>query len=195
MTATTTTYGKHAAPVGVTPAIALINPKYGHNVGAAIRAASCYDVKQVFWTGNRVRQDLEAKQRLPREERMKGYGSVEAIELDYFFNAFPQGTVPVAIELTPGAEQLPMFEHPENALYVFGPEDGSIPGKTLQHCHRFVTIPTHHCLNLATAVATVLYDRRCKRQLAGLEKIVPMDEMLHEDRGFIEQVSVFGVES
>lgn len=195
MTTTSSTYGKHAAPVGITPAIALINPKYGHNVGAAIRAASCYDVKQVFWTGDRVRQDLEAKKRLPREERMKGYGAVDAIELDYFFDAFPKGTVPVAIELTPGAEQLPAFEHPENALYVFGPEDGSIPGKTLAFCHRFVVIPTHHCLNLATAVSTVLYDRRAKRQRDGLEPVLPMDQMLHEDRGFIEDVSVFGVET
>lgn len=190
-----TTYGKTANPVGVTPAIALINPKYGHNVGAAIRAASCYDVKQVFWTGERVRQDLAGKKRLPREERMKGYGAVQAIEFDYFFDCFPKGTVPVAIELTPGAEQLPAFEHPENALYVFGPEDGSIPGKTLAFCHRFVAIPTHHCLNLATAVSTVLYDRRMKRQLSGLEPVLPMDEMLHENRGFLEEVSVFGVES
>jgi tRNA(Leu) C34 or U34 (ribose-2'-O)-methylase TrmL len=29
-------------------------------------------------------------------------------------------------------------------------------------CHRFVKIPTKHCLNLANAVATVLYDRHAK---------------------------------
>jgi hypothetical protein len=37
----------------------------------------------------------------------------------------------------------------------------------LSHCHRFVVIPTRHCLNLATAVATVLWDREYKRWLRG----------------------------
>lgn len=187
------TYGKHSKPIGVTPAIALENPKYGHNVSGAIRAASCFGIEQVFWSGSRVRLDLESKTRLPREERMKGYGAVQAIESDRFFDAFPAGTVPVAIELTPNAELLTQFEHPENALYVFGPEDGSIKSVTLRHCQRFVAIPTHHCLNLATAISVVLYDRRMKRQLAGLEPMLPMDEMLHEDRGFID--GVFSVES
>ena len=27
---------------GVTPAVALVDPKFPHNVGAAVRAASCY---------------------------------------------------------------------------------------------------------------------------------------------------------
>lgn len=192
---TTSLYGKNAKPVGKTPAIALVDPKYGHNVGAVVRSASCFGIRQVFWSGDRVHQDLDKKTRLPREVRMKAYGSVETYNLDMFFDAFPPGTVPVAIELTPGAELLPHFEHPENALYVFGPEDGSIRGKMLQHCHRFVAIPTHHCLNLATAVSITLYDRRMKRQLAGLEPVLPMDEMLREDRGFIESVKLFGVET
>jgi len=187
--------GKDAAPVGVAPAVALCNPKYGHNVGAVVRAASCFGIGQVWFSGDRVRQDVEAKKRLPREERMKGYKHVEIREYDRFFDAFPPSVVPVAIELTPGAEMLSQFEHPENALYVFGPEDGSIPSVMLRHCHRFVAIPSHFCLNLAAAVNVVLYDRRAKRQMAGLEPILPMDEMLHEHRGYLEDVDqIYGVE-
>lgn len=37
---------------------------------------------------------------------------------------------------------------------------------------------------MATAVATVLYDRRMKRQLAGLEEIKPASQILNEQRGF-----------
>ena len=69
----------------------------------------------------------------------------------------------MAVEVRENAESLPHFEHPENAVYVFGPEDGSLGRLTLQHCHRFVVLPTKHCLNLATAVSTVLYDREAKR--------------------------------
>ena len=40
--------------------------------------------------------------------------------------AMPAGAVPVAVELVPGAEDITWFEHPENAAYVFGPEDGTL---------------------------------------------------------------------
>src|SRR5437764_14582815 len=58
---------------GITPAIALVDPKFPHNVGAAVRAASCYGVRQVWFSGDRVRLDGARRQRLPREERMRGY--------------------------------------------------------------------------------------------------------------------------
>ena len=75
---------------------------------------------------------------------------------------------PVAIELRPNAESLVDFIHPDAdggptpPVYVFGPEDGSLPGPLLKRCHRFVVIPSFECLNLATSVATVLYDRMSK---------------------------------
>jgi tRNA C32,U32 (ribose-2'-O)-methylase TrmJ len=40
--------------VGANLAVALIRPKYPHNVGAATPAASCYGVPQVWFTGKRV---------------------------------------------------------------------------------------------------------------------------------------------
>ena len=70
--------------------------------------------------------------------------------------------IPVAIEMRPNSENLMTFEHPKNAVYVFGPEDGSIDPRILSKCERFVVIPTLHCTNLAAAVYTVLYDRALK---------------------------------
>ncbi len=90
---------------------------------------------------------------------------------------------PIAVEIRPDAESLVIFEHPEDALYVFGPEDGGLPKPVRLLCHRFVVIPTHHCLNLADAVNVVLYDRRLKRTLAGLEPLGPVRDMLREHRG------------
>ena len=169
---------------GRPPAVALINPKYPHNVGAALRACSCWGVGQLWWTGDRVVLDVPRGERLPREERMRGYRDVEMVPDDRVFDRFPPGSVtPVAVELRPDAESLVTFEHPEDALYVFGPEDGSLPKPVRLLCHRFVVIPTHHCLNLAAAVNVVLYDRRCKRQLAGREPTGPVRDMLREHRG------------
>lgn len=159
---------KTAAPIGTTPSILLVNPKYGHNVGGVLRLASCYGLAQVWHTGNRIeyKSGKKGRVRLPREERMKGYRDVQLINFDYPFEQF-QDVTPVAIEVRPNAERLHDFEHPEHPLYVFGPEDGSIDQVFLRHCHRFVVIPTRHCLNLATAVATVLWDRQYKSFLNG----------------------------
>jgi tRNA(Leu) C34 or U34 (ribose-2'-O)-methylase TrmL len=171
-------------PKGRPPAVVLIDPKFPHNVGGALRACSCWGMRQLWWTGGRVTLDHAKGQRLPREERMKGYKHVELIADDDVFDRFERGSVtPVAVELRQQSESLVSFIHPENALYVFGPEDGSLPKSVLRLCHRFVVIPTHHCLNLAAAVNVVLYDRRLKRQLTGLESAYPVEEILHEHRG------------
>ena len=172
-------YGKNAKKLGRYPAIVLNNPKYAANVGAAVRAASCFGAKQVWRTGNSVR--LEDGERLPREERMKGYKDVDLRQFDYPFEHFDRGVTPVAIELLDNTECLFDFVHPENAVYVFGPEDGSIDQVTRRFCHRFVTIPTKHCTNLAAAVYLVLYDRMLKHYQATGER-----PELDENRGFID---------
>ena len=149
-------WGQNTPPKGKTPAVVLINPKYPHNVGAAVRAASCFGAKQVWWTADRVKLDTAKGQRLPREERMKGYRDVEMINYDYPFMMFPKGVTPVAVEFRNNTENIYDFEHPENPVYVFGPEDGSLARVHYKLCHRRVWIPTKHCLNLAAAVAITL---------------------------------------
>lgn len=166
-----------------TPAVILTNPKYIHNIGGTIRACSCFGIDTLMWTGKRIQIDPESKERIPREERMKGYRSVEWFQTDRPFDFLPPDAVPVAIELTESSEPMTTFEHPEKAVYVFGPEDGSVTQMVRRFCHRFVYIPTHHCVNLSAAVYMTLYDRRLKRQMAGLEPILPINEMLKESRG------------
>jgi len=151
-----------------TPAIIMHNPKYPHNVGAAVRACSCFDADLIIWSGNRVphpddtKATANKKYRLPREERMKGYNHVELVNDDYPFNRFSKDVTPVAVEVRDNSEVLPHFVHPENPVYVFGPEDGSIPQIYLKHCQRFLIIPSPFCLNLAAAIYVVLYDRMAK---------------------------------
>lgn len=112
----------------------------------------------MLWTGDRVHP--EEYDRLPREERMKGFRDVEwkkeSKPLDIL-----KGT-PVCVEIHENSIPLTVFEHPKDAVYVFGPEDGGVPQVIRQHCHWFVHIPAFHCLNLAAALNVVLYDRATK---------------------------------
>jgi tRNA(Leu) C34 or U34 (ribose-2'-O)-methylase TrmL len=163
------------------PAIVIIDPKYPHNVAAAIRACACFSVKSLIWTGERVNPAKYS--RLPREERMKGYKHVDFRNDERPFELLPKDCVPVCVEVFENSEPLTTFEHPENAAYVFGPEDGRVPQVIRRHCHRFLHIPAHFCLNLSAAINVVLAHRLMSRQLAGKEPILPLREMLVEVRG------------
>lgn len=146
-------------------AVCLINPKYPRNVGNVLRACSNFGADVLAWTPERVDHpnDWPPSERLPREMRMDLYRDV-AIE------THPRHTIvtrfadrtPVAVEVRENAESLPTFVHPEDALYVFGPEDNSLDRGILTACHRFVVIPTKSCMNLAATVNVVLYDRLVK---------------------------------
>lgn len=149
---------------GKTPAIVLINPKYPNNLGMIVRLASCFGIGQIWFTGKRMTDEISNLSRLPREERLKGYQDVQLIHNDYPFNFFNKPSI-VGIEVKEGSQILPYFNHPKNAIYVFGPEDDSIPKGYSACCHQFVTIPVKHCLNLATAVSVVLYDRLSKTNI------------------------------
>lgn len=174
-----------APGMGVASAVILIDPKYGHNAASALRSCAAFGIGQLWITGDRVLDQWAGRGRLHREERMKSYGSTDVFLCDYPFDAFA-GAVPVAVEVRQDAEPLTDFEHPENAVYVFGPEDGGLHVAQARNCHRFVIIPSLHCLNLATAVTVVLADRVMKRQRAGLEPRRPSYATLAEHRGFID---------
>jgi tRNA C32,U32 (ribose-2'-O)-methylase TrmJ len=172
-------------PGGKAPSVILINPKFAVNVGNVLRACSCWGIPQLTYTGDRIAGELAMSKRLPREERMKGYQDVDLCACDYPFERLPADAVPVAVELREHSIPLTFFEHPEKAVYVFGPEDGGLGNVEVRECHHFVVLPTAHCLNLAAAVNVVLAHRRITRQLAGLETTI-MSEILNEHRGMIQ---------
>ena len=70
----------------------------------------------------------------------------------------------VVIELVENAIPLPEFSHPKDALYIFGPEDGSVNQLLIDNADYVVYIPTTGCMNLAATANVVLYDRLCKSQ-------------------------------
>lgn len=171
------------APEIKAPSVMLIDPRYPHNVGGALRACACWGLEQLWWTGDRVTLDYAKGERLPREERMKGYKHVQMHHDPGCFRRIPRGVTPVCVELLPDAEPLETFEHPDEAVYIFGPEDGSVPIEVRRYCHRFIVIPTFNCLNLAAAVNVILYDRHLKRIWEGKEQAKPIYERLKEHRG------------
>ena len=60
------------------------------------------------------------------------------------------------------ATQKPLFEHPEQALYIFGSEDASLPQEIVDKANAVVYMPTTGCMNLAAKVNVLLYERAAK---------------------------------
>ena len=82
----------------------------------------------------------------------------------YDFNSvknlnLPKGCSLVGVEFQEDSIELPVFRHPSNAAYIFGPEIGNLSPEILKICIQVIKIPTNFSLNVATAGAIILYDR------------------------------------
>lgn len=139
--------------------LGLINPKSAVNVAAVLRAAGCYGASSVFYTGQRYAYAKEFN-----ADTKAFHRQIPTVGVDDLLSVIPKGARVVAVELVEGATPLPAFEHPDNAFYILGPEDGSVPTEVLDACHDVVYVPTRSCMNLAATVNVLLYDRMCKSE-------------------------------
>lgn len=137
--------------------IGLVNPKNPVNVGMIMRAAGCYEADAVFYSGVRF-----ARAQKFAADTKNANRKIALVEVENLLDEIPDGAELVAVELIEGATPLMDFVHPDNAYYLFGPEDGSIKKEFLDHCKHVVYIPTIGCMNLAATVHVVLYDRMAK---------------------------------
>ncbi|MBT0586166.1 RNA methyltransferase [Alteromonas sp. SM 2104] len=137
--------------------IGLVNPKSATNVASILRACGCYGASAVFYTGQRFRY---ARQFNADTKKMRL--QIPTVGVDDLLAMQPRGSESVVIELVEGAMPLPAFEHPRNAYYIFGPEDGSVPQDVLARAQHIVYIPTFTSMNLAATANVVLYDRLAK---------------------------------
>lgn len=145
----------HRAHIGLT------DPKTPDNVGAVMRAAGCYEAVSVSYTGQRFNKAIARGQKLHTDTKNVNR-RIPLTHIDCFKQALPDGATPVAIELVEGATSLIEYQHPENAFYIFGPEDKSLSKEVVAWCKDVIYVPTVGCMNLAATVNVVLYDRIAK---------------------------------
>lgn len=160
--------------------IGLINPKSPTNVGAVMRAAGCYQVNTVKYTGERYAR--AAKFNTDTKNRTS---SIPLVGHDNILDDLPNTRKVICVDLIEGAIALPHFEHPSDAIYIFGPEDGTIPQSVIDACDAAVYIPTVGCMNLAATVNVVLYDR-----LAKDKHMVANDSVIRSSRDTNNKVKV-----
>jgi tRNA(Leu) C34 or U34 (ribose-2'-O)-methylase TrmL len=169
---------------GKSVTIALTNPKSTSNVGAVMRAAGCYQADKVLYSGTRYDRALKFQ-----TDTKSVISKIPLQHVDDFFVGLVAETQVICVELVEGAMPLPDFVHPEKALYIFGPEDGTISQAILNKANSVVYVPTIGCMNLAASVNVVLYDR-----LAKLRNLEFSDSLIRNSRDRNNNVSMITTE-
>lgn len=131
------------------------------NLGTLWRSAVCMDASFIFTVGARYHPQASDTVKSWRHVPYFKYADVAD-----FRAHIPHDVVPVGVELTADAQPLETFPHPPRAVYLLGPEDGSLSGAALELCASVVKIDTRWCLNVAAAGSVLMYDRRQKAALA-----------------------------
>ncbi len=160
--------------------IGLTNPKSPSNVGAVMRAAGCYQVDSVFYTGRRYARAVKF-----HTDTQNAGQNIPLTGVECLLNNTPEDVKIVCIELVEGATPLPEYQHPDNAFYIFGPEDGTINQKVIDNADAVVYVPTIGSMNLAASVNVLLYDRLAKSELN-----IANDELIRQSRDVNNQVRV-----
>lgn len=180
--------------------IGLTNPKTPSNVGGIMRAAGCYSVDQVLYTGHRYTLAAKFIGSKNNTDTQKLSEQIPLIAIDDFLQLkqpsikqpmakLPESTKIICVDLVEGATPLPHFQHPDKALYVFGPEDGTISQAVIDQADGVVYVPTVGCMNLAASVNVLLYDRLAK-SLVKQEKLDTDNTLIRKSRDTNNQAKV-----
>jgi len=141
-----------------------------------MRAAGNFQVDSVFYTGKRYPRALMRNQDIPDMRRKIGE-SIPLCEVGNLFDVALVGMKLVCVEFAENAIALPDYQHPENAFYLFGPEDGTLSQAVIDRADAVVYVPTVGCMNLSATVNVLLYDRLIK-SFKGIDG----DELIIESR-------------
>jgi tRNA(Leu) C34 or U34 (ribose-2'-O)-methylase TrmL len=176
--------------------IALTNPKSPTNVGAVMRAAGCYKADQVLYTGRRYEQAAKYNKDTLKTDTKNAQGKIPLLAVDDFISIkgllenIPSTTKIICVDLVEGATPLPHFIHPQDAVYIFGPEDGTIKQQVIDYADDVVYIPTVGCMNLAASVNVLLYDRLAKSVTEQDSSELSDNELIRSSRDTNNKVKV-----
>jgi tRNA (guanosine-2'-O-)-methyltransferase len=138
--------------------IGIENAKKGVNVGTLWRSAYCLGAAFIFTVGRRCPREASDTVKAWRHIPLLEYADTED-----FLAHRPYDCELIGVELCEQAKPLETFRHPERAIYLLGPEDGSLSAVAQAACQSVVQFGSRYCLNVAAAGTVVMYDRQTKR--------------------------------
>jgi len=151
------------ADLRIDMSIAVIRAKNPFNVGAIIRVAHSFLVREVFLVGTEPYYE-RASMGMQRYENL-----VECPDEDAFLAAV-EGRPLFSVERDHAETTLWQVDYPDDVVFVLGNEDDGIPTKLLQASSKVVAIPMYginHSYPVAIAAGMVLCDWARRRDPRG----------------------------
>ena len=149
-----------------------------------MRAAGNFRVDGVFYTGQRYPRAVLLNPDIPKMSRSVSQ-DVPLSGVNCLIEAAPENTKIICVEFALNAIPLPEFQHPDNAFYIFGPEDGTLDQDVIDRADAVVYVPTVGCMNLGATVNVVLYDRLTKST-----PVIESNKLIRESRDRNNNVKV-----
>ncbi len=137
--------------------IGMLDPKYDVNLGTLWRSAFAFGANFIFTVGARY-----SRQPSDTTESIRHIPYWRFTDLTDFVQHLPPEANLVAVERDETAMDLQKFAHPERAVYLLGPEDGSLGSEVIEKCAYVIRFDSRYCLNVSVAGSVVLYDRLAK---------------------------------
>ena len=129
--------------------IALYEPKIEANLGGVCRSAHAFGAAFVALIGQRYQRTSS--------DTTKAHRALPVLyfrDWALFTETMMQYPI-ITVEVHQGTS-LSRFTHPQQAIYVFGGEDRTLP----VHGDQSVHIHTRYCLNLSSCATVVMYSRQ-----------------------------------
>lgn len=137
--------------------IGILQYKKDVNIGTLWRSAYNFGASYIFTIGR--------KYNIQAADTVKSYRQIPVfnyLDKDDFINHLPYNARLVCVELDDSSIPIGNFVHPRQAVYLLGPENGSIPKSLIDRSYACIKIPSARCLNVAVAGSIVMYDRTVK---------------------------------
>lgn len=171
--------------------IGLVNPKSPENVSSVMRSAGNFAVDSVFYTGSRYPRAVRLNPDIPQMSRSVSQG-IPLSGVDSLIDVVSSDTKIICVEFAENAIPLPEYQHPDNAFYIFGPEDNSITQDIIDSADAVVYVPTTGCMNLAATVNVLLYDRLAKSFTSSTSVTVDNNDLIRKNRDLNNRLKFSG---
>lgn len=135
--------------------VAMVHPKCLENVGSMLRSAHAFGADAVYLVAPRHRYRRQSTDTSNATKHVPTWtlGSIDELVSE----AEAMDAALVLVEVW--GQDIRSINHPERAMYVFGPEDGSLRSEDFPAEALSARIPTLYCLNLAVAGSIALFSR------------------------------------
>lgn len=138
--------------------IGIENAKTEYNVGGLWRSAQILGASFIFTIGRRYEKQSTDTTKTWRNIPLFKYDTFEQ-----FYANIPYSCFLVGVELTEKATEIERFWHPQRAIYLLGPEDGSISPAAQSKCQSMIKLPGTPCYNVAVAGSLIMFHRKLQK--------------------------------